>query len=129
MDDYSVSYSADMTNNPVFWAVYAVLVLVAIIALWRVFTKAGRPGWAAIIPIYNIYTLVKIGGKSGWYVLGFLVPVLGFVLYILLALGVAKNFGKSSVFGIVGLWIFSFIGYLILGFGSAKYVGNEAAAA
>ncbi len=129
MDDYSVSYSADLSNNPVFWIVYAVVAVVAIIALWRVFTKAGRPGWAAIIPIYNIYTLVKIGGYSGWFVLLYLIPVVNVVISIVVALGVAKNFGKSGVFGFIGLWLFSLIGYLILAFGSAQYQGDKQVAA
>ena len=123
--DYS--YSVDYTSNPVFWVVYGVVILLEIIVFWRVFTKAGRPGWAAIIPIYNIYTLVKVGGKSGWYVLGFLVPILNLVLSILLALGVAEKFGKSGTFGVVGLWLFSFIGYIILAFGGAQYVGEKPA--
>ena len=125
MDDYSVSYSADMSNNPVFWIIYAVVVVVAIIALWRVFAKAGRPGWAAIIPIYNIYTLVKVSGNSGWFVLLYFIPVVNIIISVIDALGVAKNFGKSGVFGFVGLWLFSLIGYLILGFGSAQYVGEK----
>jgi len=123
--DYSYSSSVDMSNNPVFWIIYAVVVVVAIIALWRVFAKAGRPGWAAIIPIYNIYTLVKVSGNSGWFVLLYFIPVVNIIISVIVALGVAKNFGKSGVFGFVGLWLFSLIGYLILGFGSAQYVGEK----
>ena len=123
--DYS--FSVDYTNNPVFWAIYAAVILIGIIAFWRVFTKAGRPGWAALIPIYNVYTLAKVGGKSGWYVIGLIVPILGLILSILLALGVAEKFGKSGAFGFIGLWLFSLIGYLILGFGSAQYIGEKPA--
>lgn len=129
MDDYSVSYSADFSNNPVFWIVYAVVAILAIVALWRTFQKAGRPGWAAIIPIYNIYTLVKVGGYSGWFVLLYLIPIVNIIISVVVALGVAKNFGKSGVFGFIGLWLFSLIGYLILAFGSAQYVGEKPAAA
>jgi len=127
MDDYSVSYSADLSNNPVFWVVYAIVVVVGIIAMWRVFTKAGRPGWAAIIPIYNTYTLVKIAGYSGWFVLLLLIPFVNIVILVVISLGVAKNFGKSGVFGFIGLFLFSLIGYLILAFGSAQYVGGDKA--
>ena len=126
MDDYSVSYSADFSSNPVFWAIYAVVLIVGIIALWRVFTKAGRPGWAAIVPIYNIYTLVKISGNSGWFTLLYFIPIANIVAAIIVALGVAKNFGKSGVFGFFGLFLFSLIGYLIIGFGSAQYQGERA---
>jgi hypothetical protein len=100
-----------------------------IAAMWRIFTKAGKPGWAAIIPIYNLYVLLKITGRPGWWLVLFIIPFVNFVMSIILALDVAKSFGKSGVFGIFGLWIFSFVGYPILGFGSATYQGPAAARA
>lgn len=110
-----------------------VLAIILIIAMWKVFVKAGRPGWAAIIPFYNTWVLAEIAGKPGWwglYPLIAWVPVVGWVIGIIasvvIALGVAQNFGKSNAFGVVGLWLFSFIGYLILGFGSATYRGPKA---
>ena len=123
--DYSYSYSDQSPATTVVGLVFAVI---AIIALWRVFSKAGRPGWAAIIPIYNIYTLVKVSGNSGWFTLLYFIPIVNIIIAVIVALGVAKNFGKSGVFGIVGLFLFSIIGYLILGFGSAQYVGEKPAA-
>ena len=122
--DYSASASADPTTT---YIISGVIALVMIIALWRIFSKAGRPGWHAIIPILNTYDLVKIGGFSGWFVLLFFVPVVNIIIYIVVALGVAKNFGKSGVFGFVGLVLFSLIGWLILAFGPAKYVGADKA--
>ena len=100
-----------------------------IAAMWRIFTKAGKPGWAAIIPIYNLYVLLKITGRPGWWLVLFIIPFVNFIMSIILALDVAKSFGKSGVFGIFGLWIFSFVGYPILGFGSATYQGPAAARA
>jgi hypothetical protein len=106
-------------------------VVLAIVAMWRIFTKAGKPGWAAIIPIYNLWVLMEVIGRPGWWaiiliVLG-LIPVAGSVLvflaYLVIALDLAKSFGKGPLFGIFGLWLFSLIGYLILAFGSAKYIG------
>ena len=123
--DYSYSYSDQSPATTVVGLAFAVI---AIIALWRVFSKAGRPGWAAIIPIYNIYTLVKVSGNSGWFTLLYFIPIVNIIIAVIVALGVAKNFGKSGVFGIVGLFLFSIIGYLILGFGSAQYVGEKPAA-
>ena len=123
--DYSASYS---DQSPVTTVIGLVVAVIAIIALWRVFSKAGRPGWAAIIPIYNIYTLVKVSGNSGWFTLLYFIPIVNIIIAVIVALGVAKNFGKSGVFGIVGLFLFSIIGYLILGFGSAQYVGEKPAA-
>ena len=122
--DYS--YSVDYSSNPVFWIIYIAVIVIAIIAMWRVFAKAGRPGWAAIVPIYNIYTLVKVAGKEGWWTILFFIPIANIVAAIIVALGVAKNFGKSGAFGFFGLFLFSIIGYLILGFGKAQYVGPKA---
>ena len=124
--DYSVSYS---DQSPVTAVIGLIIAVIAIIALWRVFSKAGRPGWAAIIPIYNIYTLVKVSGNSGWFTLLYFIPIVNIIVSVIVALGVAKNFGKSAAFGIVGLWLFSLIGYLIIGFGSAKYQGENAVSA
>lgn len=104
--------------------IFAVL---TIIALWKVFTKAGRPGWAAIIPIYNAYILLKIAGRSGWWLLLLLIPLVNLVVAIVVSIDVAKAFGKSGVFGFFGLFVFSIIGYLILGFGGARYTGPSAA--
>lgn len=106
-----------------------VLWLLSIIAMWKVFGKANKPGWAAIVPFYNTWVLAEVGGKPGWWglvaILAGAIPFLGtiasIILILLISLGVAKNFGKSTVFGVIGLFLFSIIGYLILAFGSAKY--------
>jgi Family of unknown function (DUF5684) len=105
-----------------------VVALVGVVGLWRVFAKAGRPGWGAIIPIYNVYLLVKVAGRPGWWVLLYLVPVVNIVIHAIVAMDVARNFGKSKTFGIVGLWLFSVIGFVILGFSDARYVGERGAA-
>ena len=52
--------------------VYIAIIVFEIAALWKVFVKAGHPGWAAIIPIYNIYVLLKVIGRPGWWLLLFL---------------------------------------------------------
>lgn len=99
----------------------AIMVMV-VASVWIVFTKAGQPGWAALIPIYNVFILVQIAGMPGWWVLVFFVPVLNLVPTILVPLGVAKNFGKGSGFA-VGLILLPFIFYPLLAFGDAKYSG------
>lgn len=96
-----------------------------IAVMWKVFTKAGQPGWAAIIPIYNTYVLCKVAGRSGWWVLLLLIPVVNIVILIILCLDIAKVFGKSGAFGFFGLFMFSFIGFPILAFGSASYQGGN----
>jgi hypothetical protein len=117
--------NADSSLPPIFNIIYLVFLVFFIIATWKVFAKAGKPGWAAIIPLYNTYVMLKIAGKPGWWLLLFFVPIINFIVSILLALGLAQAFGKSGTFGIIGLWLFSPIGYAILAFGDAQYVGSE----
>lgn len=101
------------------WA--AVTVPGAIIGWWGVFAKAGLPGWAALIPIYNVYLLVIEVAKLSllWFVLC-LVPVVQIIPAILVNIEVAKRFGRSEAFGI-GLTAVGFVLYPLLGFGSARY--------
>lgn len=103
----------------------AVVVLI-IAGIWKVFTKAGQPGWAAIVPIYNLYILLKIAGRPGWWLLLFLIPLVNLVIAILVGIDVAKAFGKGVGFGL-GLTFLGFIFYPILGFGSDTYQGPAAA--
>ena len=102
---------------------YLAVAVVAIVALWKTFQKANKPGWGALIPIYNVYLILKMAGRPGWWLLLYLIPIVNLVVHIVVSIDVAKAFGKSTAFGVVGLWLFSFIGFLILGFGDAKYAG------
>ena len=102
-------------------ALYLGIALFFIIAGWKVFAKAGKPGWGIFIPIYNLYLWVKIAGKPGWWVLLFFIPLVNLVISIIVSLDVAKAFGKSTVWGVFLLVLFSFIGIPILGYGKATY--------
>ena len=88
--------------------------------------KAGQPGWAVFIPIYNVYVLCKVAGKPGWWVLLMLIPLVNVIIAFLIGLGVAQQFNKSAVFGI-GIFFLPFIFYAILAFGDATYVGAATA--
>src|SRR5262245_5844608 len=77
-----------------------VLIVAMIAGLWGVFTKAGKPGWAAIIPIYNAIVLLEIAGKPLWWIILFFIPCVNFIVAILVAMDVAKNFGKGAGFGL-----------------------------
>jgi hypothetical protein len=96
--------------------------IIVIAAMWKMFTKAGKPGWAAIIPIYNYMVLAQIAGYPAWYGLLVLIPFVNIVILILIAIRVAKAFGKSAAWGFFLLVLIP-IGYLILGFGDARYQG------
>ncbi|MFI5401637.1 MAG: DUF5684 domain-containing protein [Planctomycetota bacterium] len=102
---------------------YLAIIIFVVAGIWKVFTKAGHPGWAAIVPIYNIYVLCKIAGKPGWWVLLYLIPVVSLVVAIIVMIDLAKAFGKGTGFAI-GLVFLGFIFFPILGFGSAQYRGG-----
>jgi hypothetical protein len=106
------------------WAIIliCVIALFQIIAQWKVFTKAGQPGWACIIPIYNIYIMTKIAGKPGIWVLWMIIPLVNIVFIIWLYNMISKSFGHDEGFT-VGLILLGVIFWPILGFGSSKYQG------
>lgn len=105
--------------------VYLAFLVIMIVAGWKIFEKAGEEGWKVLIPFYNSYTLFRIAGRNGWGFLLLFVPLVNFVVTIILAIDLAKHFGKSTVFGVVGLWLFNVVGALMLGFGKAEYVGPK----
>ena len=113
-----------MENLPIgFIVFYLAIILLVIISIWRVFEKADQPGWAAIIPIYNLVVMAKIAGKPAWWGLLPLIPFLGIIWNIWIINLIAKNFGKDEGFT-VGLVLLGFIFWPILGFGPAQYRGK-----
>jgi hypothetical protein len=109
----------------VFFLVMMAFVVVMIAAMWKVFTKAGQPGWAAIVPIYNAIVLLQIVGRPLWWIVLFLIPLVNFIVAIMVAIDLAKSFGKGTGFA-MGLVFLGIIFYPILGFGSARYIGPAA---
>ena len=89
---------------------------------WGILTKAGKPGWAAIVPVYNFIVLLEITGKPLWWVIMLFIPCISFIFYVLLGVEVAKVFGKSGGFT-VGVILLPFVFWPLLGFGDAKYMG------
>jgi hypothetical protein len=122
--DYSYS-SEGKAPSPVSTIVGLLIALLLIVAMWKVFTKAGQPGWASIIPIYNLYVWCKIVGRPWWWILLMLIPFVNFIILIILSIDTAKSFGKGAGFGI-GLALLGIIFWPILGFGSAQYQGAAA---
>jgi hypothetical protein len=92
----------------------------AIAGMWVTFVKAGQPGWGCIIPIYNAFLMLRIAGRPAWWLLLLLIPVVNIVIVIIVAVDIARNFGKGVLFGL-GLAFLGIIFYPILGFGSAQY--------
>ena len=123
-------------NDPAFGMVFAVfggiwltmfiLGIVSIIGLWKMYVKAGRPGWAALIPIYNVVVLLEIIGKPTWWVILSFIPFVNAIVGIIIMHNLSKAFGRG-IGTTLGLIFLPVIFYLILGFGKAKYVGSSAA--
>jgi hypothetical protein len=113
--------AASSSGTGVLVIVYVVVVVLEVIAGWKVFVKAGQPGWGIFIPLYNIYLICKIAGRPGWYLIFLLIPLVNIIFSLLLAIDIAKAFSKSGGFGF-GLWILDFVFVPILGFGSAQYI-------
>ena len=112
--------------------------MILAVGLWNMFTKAGRKGWEALIPIYNGYVLTEIAGKPGWLILLVYVPyiflhvdasstlvsvasIVSAIVYMIISIDIAKVFGKSAFFGVIGIFFFSFFGFMYLGWGDAQY--------
>ena len=119
---YDNMYASEVSSGPgiVFWIFYFAFIVFFIIVMWKIFVKAGKPGWGCIVPIYNNILQLEIAGRPIWWILLLLIPVVNFVVAIIVSIDIARNFGKGPGFGL-GLAFLGFIFYPILGFGSARY--------
>lgn len=136
MDGYNYNYSYSTTDPAevgamlgvvaVIWIIILAISLVIIIAQWKMFKKGNKPGWAAIVPIYNQVVQCQMVGVSPWWILISMIPMVGSIaaiyFMILLSVSTARAFGKSDSFA-VGLIFLPIVFYPMLGFGSAQYVG------
>ena len=110
---------------PVATIIPLAILILWIAGLWKIFEKAGHPGWAAIIPIYNMYIITKIAGKEWWWLLLLLIPIVNIVIAIILYIAVAEKFGKGVGFAICLVFL-PFIFAMILVFGDAEFEGTAA---
>lgn len=108
--------------------VYIVIIVAALAAYWRIFTKAGEAGWKGIIPIWNIIVLLKIVGRPWWWLLLLFIPLVNFVIMIIVLNDLSKSFGHGMGFTL-GLVFLSLIFFLILAFGGSRYIGPGGVAA
>lgn len=108
----------------IFLIVFIPIIVFLIAAMWKAFKKAGHEGWECIVPFYNYYIMTKIAGKEGWWTILMCIPYINIIALIVISLGIAKNFNKSTGFGI-GLALLGFIFWPILGFGDAQYIGKR----
>lgn len=96
--------------------------VVILVGMWKVYVKAGKPGWACIVPFYNSYCLFDMTFGNGWLFLLTFVPCVNFVMMILVYVKLAKAFGKGGGYA-VGLIFLPVIFIPMLGFGDAQYLG------
>ena len=118
-----------------FFLVFVVIGIVTLIGMWKAFAKAGQPGWAVLVPIYNIIVLLRVAGLPWYWVFApfvAIIPILGWIAYIVWIVWVhhriSTRFGQGVGYTI-GLTLLGPIFWLILGFGSSKYVGEQTAQA
>ncbi len=102
-----------------------IIALIFIIANWKIFTKAGKPGWASIVPIYNIIVFFQIVKRPIWWIILMFIPFVNIVISIIVMLDLLKVFGKSGALWVIGIIFFNPIATLMLAFGDAEY--NESA--
>lgn len=127
---YGVSTTSGLTGalaamGLFFWILSMALSILMIVSLWKIFKKAGKPGWASIVPIYNIYIMCEIAEKEWWYVLLSCVPFANIYAMIVLYNGMAKRFGKSGGF-VAGMILLPVIFFPMLAFGKdAAIVNNQ----
>ena len=107
--------------------VYLAIAVVMVVSLWKVFEKAGKPGWAVLIPIYNLIVMLDIVKRPTWWVILFLIPLVNIVVAFILAMDMAEAFGKSKGWGIGMLAILGVVGYPMLAFTDASYTAPSRA--
>ena len=100
--------------------VWLAIIVFLVVSLWKVFEKAGEPGWASLIPVYNLIVMLRIAGKPLWWLILMFIPFVNLVAFILVGLATAERFGKGAGFGL-GLTFLGFIFYPVLAFGDARY--------
>jgi hypothetical protein len=105
-----------------FLVVYLIILVLMIVSLWKIFEKAGKPGWAAIIPIYNIIVLLEIVNKPVWWIVLLFIPLVNLVILIIVMHRLSLSFGQGAGFTVLLIFL-GIVGYPLLAFGDYKYVG------
>ncbi len=101
--------------------VYLVIMVVLLVSYWKIFVKAGKPGWAIFVPIYNIIVMLEIIKKPLWWIILFFIPLVNIVIAIIFCIELVKAFGKPAVHAVL-LIFFGIIYIPYLAFSDAKYV-------
>jgi hypothetical protein len=122
---FAAADSSSSGSTTTFIVIALAWYLLVVVGWWKIFEKAGEQGWKAIIPIYNVFVMLKIVGRPAWWIILMLIPCVSLFVYIILMSDLSKSFNKSVGFT-VGLIVFSPIFAVILGFGDSRYQGPVA---
>jgi uncharacterized membrane protein YhaH (DUF805 family) len=114
--------SGSAIGGIIMFIIYIAVIAISIASMWKIFEKAGRPGWAAIVPIYNIVVMLEIIGKPVWWIVLFFIPLANIYVAVMIPILMARSFNQSTGFGI-GLLLLPVVFYPMLGFGDARYAG------
>lgn len=126
---YGVSTTSGLTGaitamGLFFWLLYMVVCILMIVSLWKIFKKSGKPGWASIVPIYNVYIMCEIAEKQWWYILLLCIPFVNIYAMVVLYNGIAKRFGKGGGF-VVGMILLPVVFFPMLAFGKDEVIVNN----
>lgn len=125
MENYDAAVTAAALGFSVVYMIFCLAIgILVLIAWWKIFVKAGKPGWAAIVPFYNMYCMYDITFGNGWLFLLTFVPCVNVVFAIMMLFKLAKAYGQGVGFGF-GLLFLNPIFMLILGFGKSEYIGPQ----
>lgn len=119
------SFQTSQGPGMMFWLIWGAVMIFYIASMWKVFEKAGKPGWAAIVPIYNAIVMLEIAGKPIWWIILYLIPFVNIIASIIVIHNISKNFGHDVGFTL-GLIFLSFIFWPILAWGDSQYQGPTA---
>lgn len=115
----SAAAAGAVASMVVTWIISIVVCVALIIGLWKTFVKAGKPGWYAIIPVYNMWALLELGDQKGFFCL---IPVANIIFYVKACLSINKKFGKPTWFAFLMIFVPE-VAFIILGFGKDKFQG------
>lgn len=110
--------------NAIVIVIQLALVIFGIVISWIVYSKAEWPGWTCLVPFYNIYVMLKIAGKPGWWLILMFIPIVNIVFGIMAIAGLSRNFGKGTGFTLGLIFLYP-IFMAILAFGGAEYEGES----
>ena len=120
----AVASTAGIIAILIWWVICLAISIFMIVAMWKVYQKAGKPGWGSIVPFYSNYLMFEMGFGNGWLFLLTLIPCVGAIVMIVLWFKLASAFGKGAGYG-VGLWLLPIVFWPMLAFGDAEYIGPQ----